>query len=410
MKLSFAGLEEYVNDKRHKDTMYTKLTGTVAESEKSSFYERVFYFDINFEKKEEFMEFFQLKNFWDCVTLKRRLEQLQINLINKLDASNIKFYLSGIAVQDVAISKVLRKTLMDLLIECYCFLDQDRQEEHLVANGKFQYGKNPKNSNSETRALILSTNPALYIYSNINFISLSHKSNMKFTKKLFLENLESLTLYQFEYSNLICPERNINPVLIPMYMAYPEVFTHEDNLDKRKRPSDSIILYQKKILSTLQSINHQKLEDLKHKIEQTWKGEFVSEAQTHLREQRRNNMRQGIMFDDASCDSDFDYVDDESYKSTDFESSDFDSDDDTQENKALDDEIKRRDRQLTNLIRRYTNNAGKSGSYSTRFEMQSIVNKNMFSANEAWFVNSTGIIPAAGLQKILKMKKTKYIF
>ena len=83
------------------------------------------------------------------------------------------------------------------------------------------------------------------------------------------------------------------------------------------------------------------------------------------------------MFDDASCDSDFDYVDDTSYKSTDFESSDYDSDDDNQENKALDDEIKRRDRQLTNLIRRYTNNAGKSGSYANRFEMQSIINKNM---------------------------------
>lgn len=105
------------------------------------------------------------------------------------------------------------------------------------------------------------------------------------------------------------------------------------------------------------------------------------------------------MFDDGSCDSDYDEVDDESFNSTNYdtESSSYDSDD-PQENKALDDEIKRRDRQLTNLIKRYTNNAGKQSSYSTRFEMQSIINKNMFSANEAWFVTGTGVIPAAGLQ------------
>ena len=110
------------------------------------------------------MAFFQLKNLYDLVTLKRRIKQLKINLLNKLEAANIKFYITGIAVQDVFISRVIRTTLRELLIECFCFLDQDRQEEHLVANGKFQYGSKPKKASSETRALILSTNPALYIY------------------------------------------------------------------------------------------------------------------------------------------------------------------------------------------------------------------------------------------------------
>ena len=273
---------------------------------------KTIFLDLKFPTNKTFLDFFQIADINDCITLTRKLDNLLEFIQNVVESDKIVVYLSEILAFDVFLFNTLQKICEKNVIECYTITNDEEREAHLLAYARYYYDSATKENDS----VIISPNNNFYIYSSINFIpffggadlgfrqieelvsykrkainsnGISRNNNdpqsksldapaVNYYDSLFTEDdIEEIQINVFDQNQFqnIC---QVPPILIPVFMAEPEIFgVNPGKNSSSEFDGKDIEKYEMSIISSLKNFKNRKREDFERfisKIRETWRNKF----------------------------------------------------------------------------------------------------------------------------------------